>query len=214
MGCGYILTEARGAVGRMFQDLPSGGGEDRCARSFREALIDPQMSTHNHQLNGERNHSDGQPIIPKPPTVHNAHRETGASRQLRPRHNSANARDSVLSGLVSSSKYALQQAARDGEEAAERATPGRFAQLHIGLQALHVFWQEHGHLPVALDRDQADEIVRIADELVETGKQVSHEVLVLVKIGVTNAITRCLTRERLFSYGGRSGGTNPVQVRL
>lgn len=159
----------------MFEDLPiRGGDQDVFSRSFREALIDPRISTQSHQRHGDRNHGDEQPITPTPPMVHNAHHETGASRPPRPRHNSANARESVLSGLVSSSKYVLQQGTRDGGGAVARAMPGRYAQLHVCLQALHVFWQEHGHLPLVLDRDQADEIVRIADELVEAGNHVSH----------------------------------------
>lgn len=105
--------------------------------------------------------------------MHNAHHKIGASRPMQPRYNSANARESVLSGLVSSSKYMLQQATHGGGGAAARATPAQYAQLHVCFQALHVYWQEHGHLPVVLDRDQAEEIVRIADELVEAGKHVS-----------------------------------------
>lgn len=176
VGCGFILTEARGAVGRIFEDLNSGGGEDNVSRSFREALIDPWISTHSHQRDDESIHGDEQPIAPTPPMVHSAPHETGASRPLRPRHDSTNARESVVSGLVSSSsKYVLQHGAPGGGGAAASATPGRYAQFHVSLQALHVFWQEHGHLPVLLNRDQADEIVRIADELVETGKKVSHD---------------------------------------
>ena len=190
----------------MFQDLPGAGGEAQRSRTFREALIDPRMSTPNHQLDRDRIHGDDQPMVPKPPMVHNAHQETGFGRPLRPRYNSANARESVLSGLVSSSRnFALQQAARDGdgEGAAERATtPRRCAQLHVCLQALHVFWQEHGHLPVVLDHDQADEIVRIADELVETGMQVSHHIWVLFRIGRFKAFCRRLARERSVLYGG------------
>lgn len=170
MGCGFVLTEARGAVGRMFEDLPNGGAEDHFPRSFREALIDPRISTRNHQRHEGRIHGDGQSMFPTPSTLSH---EPGASRTIRPRHKSANAREAVRLGLLSSSKHSLQHAMCDGEATAARATPGRYAQLHVCLQALHVFWQEHGHLPVVLDRDQADEIVRIADELVETGKKVS-----------------------------------------
>lgn len=174
VGCGFILTEARGAVGRMFKDLPSGRGNDRSSRSFREALFDPRISTHSHQQHhGDRHHSDERPMAPTPPKAENLHHQAGASRPLPPRHSSANARDSVLSGLVSSSKYTLQQGTQAGEGAAASASAARYAQLHVCLQALHVFWQEHGHFPVVLDWDQADEIVRIANELVETGKHVS-----------------------------------------
>lgn len=175
MGCGFVLTEARGAIGRIFEDLPSGGRGEPFTRSFREALIDPRISTHNHHRHGDDNQGDEQSMAPTPPTMPSAHHDTGSSRPLRPRYNSANARESALSGLISSSKHAQLQAARDGEGAAVTATPGRDVQFHVCLQALHVFWQEHGHLPVVLDRDQADEIVRIADELIETGKQVGPE---------------------------------------
>lgn len=48
----------------------------------------------------------------------------------------------------------------------------REAQLHVCFQALHVFLQEHGHMPVALGRDQAEEVVRIAEEIVEAGRNV------------------------------------------
>eukprot|EP00903_Cladosiphon_okamuranus_P010786 g10192.t1 len=110
-------------------------------------------------------------MAPTPPMMHSAH-PPGASRTLRSWHNSANACESVVAGLVSSSNYVGQHDTHGGGRAAARATPERYAQFHISLQAVHLFWQEHGHLPIILDRDQADEVVRLADELVETGKQV------------------------------------------
>lgn len=52
--------------------------------------------------------------------------------------------------------------------------PGRYAQLHVCLLSLHMFSQEHGHLPVVLGQDQADEVVRIAEEVVGTVRQVRY----------------------------------------
>ncbi|CAN0255593.1 unnamed protein product [Ectocarpus sp. 4 AP-2014] len=91
---------------------------------------------------------------------------------LRPCQGSLSARESVTSGLLSASEYELQQTKFERLAAEERRLFCRHVQLHLCFAALHVFWQEHGHLPIALDRDQADEVVRIAEELLEIGRNV------------------------------------------
>ncbi|CAN0405806.1 unnamed protein product, partial [Ectocarpus sp. 12 AP-2014] len=167
VGCGFLLAEARGATGRFFQDLgrPS-------SRSLREALLNPRFRTHANTCTS----SDRVDVVPSrastPPVLHKARRDRGAAMHLRPCQGSLSARESVTSGLLSASEYALQQTKFERLVAEERRLFCRHVQLHLCFAALHVFWQEHGHLPIALDRDQANEVVRIAEELLEIGRNV------------------------------------------
>ncbi|CAM9422327.1 unnamed protein product [Ectocarpus sp. 12 AP-2014] len=167
VGCGFLLAEARGATGRLFQDLgrPS-------SRSLREALLNPRFRTHANTCTS----SDRVDVVPSrastPPVLHKARRDRGAAMHLRPCQGSLSARESVTSGLLSASEYALQQTKFERLVAEERRLFCRHVQLHLCFAALHVFWQEHGHLPIALDRDQANEVVRIAEELLEIGRNV------------------------------------------
>lgn len=69
---------------------------------------------------------------------------------------------------------------RNGDVAVARADySDRQLQHHICLQALHVFQQEHGHLPLPSERNHAEEVVRIAEELVEMGTKASLSRLAL-----------------------------------
>lgn len=175
MGCGFILTEARGAVGRVFRDLDGNGDCESLCRSLRNSLLDPRFVAHNHNRKSDNNGGgEVSPITPTPPVSQSARGESGATSSLPLRHNSVNCREPASAGLLASSEYVLQQVKGEGKEVAAGPAPGRHAQFHVCFQALHMFRQEHGHLPVMLDRDQADEVVRIADEAVETGRKVGE----------------------------------------
>ena len=171
VGCAFLMTEARGAVGRLFRDLHGGRGRKLCSRSLRDALLDPRLPKHGHSHHDRVQNPTDAP--PPPGATPSAQREKGAPISPRFQHNSTNARDSVLSGLLSSSEYVRQRTNGDGGLAAAAAAASRRnTQFHACFQALHAFSQEHGHLPVALDREQADEVVSVADELVKTGQKV------------------------------------------
>lgn len=189
VGCGFLLAEARGATGRIFQDLgrPS-------SRSLREALLNPRFRTHGNTCSSS-NSADAVPSrSPTPPVLQKAPRETGAAPHLRPCQGSLSARESVTSGLLSASEYELQQAKHERLAAEETRLFCRHVQLHLCFAALHVFMQEHGHLPIAHDRDQANEVVRIAEELLEIGRNVrgghGQIVLLLVYEGYQQFVTR------------------------
>lgn len=164
------MTEARGAIGRLFRDLPGSRDGESWSQSLRQALLDPRLSTNDQH----RDRVEYQADVPPPHwAMASARRESGASPPLEFRHNSSNPRASVQSGLLSSWEYDRQRAKGQGERAAAAAAASRrYHQFHVCFLALHTFCQEHGHLPVALDREQADEIVRVAEELVRTGKKV------------------------------------------
>lgn len=173
VGCGFILTEARGAVGRLFRDLGGSGDNEYSSRSLRGCLLDPWFVSHNPSPNSDHNGGvEAASRNPTPPVLRNARRGSESTSPRRFRGNSVNGRESASAGLLASSEYVRQQVNDEGQEAAAVPTAGRRAQFHVCFQALHMFWQEHGHLPVVVDRDQADEVVRIADEAMETGRNV------------------------------------------
>lgn len=167
VGCGFVLAEALGATGRFFQDFgrPS-------SRSLREALLNPRFRTQANTFDRSNSVDDVPSRTPTPPVLRRARRDTGAAPHLRPCQGSLSARESVTSGLLSASEYELQQTKSERLTAEEARSFCRHVQLHLCFAALHVFKQEHGHLPLALDRDQANEVVRIAEELLEIGRNV------------------------------------------
>lgn len=173
VGCGFILAEARGAVGRLFRDLGGSGDSGYSSRSLRGCLLDPWFVPYNPNTYSDQNGGvEAASRTLTPPMLLNVRRESESTSPLRLQRTSVNGRESASAGLLASSEYVRQQAKGEGQEAAAVPTAGRRAQFHVCFQALHMFWQEHGHLPVILDRDQADEVVRIADEAVETGRNV------------------------------------------
>lgn len=179
VGCGFLMAEARGATGRFFQDLgrPS-------SRSLREALLNPRFRTHASTCSS-CNSVDAVPSrAPTPPVLQKARRVSGAAVHLRPCQGSLSARESVTSGLLSASEYERHQTKVERLATEEARLFCRHVQLHLCFAALHVFWQEHGHLPIALDRDQANEVVRIAEELLDIGRNVrgGHEQILLLPI--------------------------------
>jgi len=52
----------------------------------------------------------------------------------------------------------------------------RAAQLHIGFQALHKFYDKHSTLPEPWNKSHADEVVQIAKELNANAKENTHKV--------------------------------------
>ncbi|CAM9875727.1 unnamed protein product [Ectocarpus fasciculatus] len=167
VGCGFVLAEALGATGRFFQDFGR-----PTSRSLREALLNPRFRTQANACDRSNSVDDVPSRTPTPAVLRKARRDTGAAQHLRPCQGSLSARESVTSGLLSASEYELQQTKSERLTAEEARSFCRHVQLHLCFAALHVFKQEHGHLPIALDRDQANEVVRIAEELLEIGRNV------------------------------------------
>ncbi|CAM9606563.1 unnamed protein product, partial [Hapterophycus canaliculatus] len=172
LNCGFFLIEGRGAVGRIFRDHSVDGFNESSSRSLRQALLEPCFSTEKHH--DIKHLSDGKtPVGPTPSMVtsevQSASRGIRAAPLLQSRHGTCS-----VSGRESSSPTCVRELT-EGATGVDAAGPSlsRKAQFHLIYQALHVFWQEHGHLPIAFDRDQAHEIVRIAEEVIETAKKVT-----------------------------------------
>lgn len=166
--CGFFLVEGRGAVGRIFRDLSVDSVDGSSSDSLRRALLEPLFSTEEHHDNFDV--GDGvQLMVPTPPTMItevDARRGIDVGSPLRSRYRGVNRRAS--SSLV----CVREQTEGASGVAAAEPSPHRQAQFHVFYQALHIFWQEHGHLPIVFDRDQAHEVVRIAEEVVETTQKV------------------------------------------
>lgn len=167
VGCGFFLAEGRGGVGRIFRDLGVGSGDDLYSRSLRQALLEPYFST--QEDHDRENLGDGMTrTMPTPPMVNaEVQNASGGKRRvplLRSRYSCV--------GRQRSSAYIRDQTEGATGVVAEGPSPDRQAQFHVHFQALHIFQQEHGHLPIVMDRDQAHEIVRIAEDVVDTAQKV------------------------------------------
>lgn len=163
IGCGFILAESRGPVGRFFRDM----GET--SRSLREALLDPRFSI---ELD------DTTSIRIRPPGQGRRGDDTRTDAWSADVQARAEAMTVQRDGICRRRRAERERAwGRD----AMATTPAsgssdRRQQLHTCLQSLHVFQQEHGHLPLAFGRDHAEEVVRIAEELVQAELNVSRQV--------------------------------------
>lgn len=151
--CGFVLAESRGPVGRLFRDF---GGD---STSLREALLNPRFTAN---LNDTT-------------FIHTSSTRVRDGSEMTAKREAWDAKFQPSSSTAKHAHWPAEIQQRNAKDAAVAlaGASDRRLQHHVCFQALHVFNQEHGHLPLPSKRDHAEEVVRIAEELVEMERNAS-----------------------------------------